>query len=155
MLFLVIIYLQKIASELLGKVIYINLNDYNSLLNIIRKTRQEIDKMYFETSYYLSKREYKEKFVQLSNDILDFNKIVNICTKYQREAANYYYLINKKLRKEHATIINNISKYSQNNMAGFKIEDFKKEIIEHINHINEEINGKKINEPNWFNQKQK
>jgi len=152
--------LQKMGFILMGfdkkpegseKYFYGNLNDYNSVVYKIRELRKEIDKIQVDERNYTSIREYKEKYVTQSDDVLNFNKFIEICSTYQKKAANYYYLISKDLRKEHAEIINKIAKATQNNMIGFNVEELKKELVDHINNINAKIVGKKIKEPNWFN----
>lgn len=152
--------LQKMGFILMGfdkkpegseKYFYGNLNDYNSVVYKIRELRKEIDKIQVDERNYSSIREYKEKYVTQSDDVLNFNKFIEICSTYQKKAANYYYLISKDLRKEHAEIINKIAKATQNNMIGFNVEELKKELVDHINNINAKIVGKKIKEPNWFN----
>ncbi|MGP1565116.1 MAG: hypothetical protein ACTTHU_06770 [Treponema sp.] len=123
---------------------YGNLNDYNSVVYKIRDLRKEIDKLDIDQSAYSSKREYKEKYIKQSDDVLNFNKFIEICTNYQNKAVNYYYLISKDLRREHADIINKIAKATQENMVQFNVEDLKLDLVNHINHINEKIIGKKI-----------
>lgn len=137
------------------KYFYGNLNDYNGVVFKIRELRKEIDKIKVDETKYTSIREYKEKYVTQSDDILNFNKFIEICSTYQKKAANYYYLISKDLRKEHAEIINKISKATQTNMIGFNVEKLKKDLVDHISNINAKIIGKKIKEPNWFNAEDK
>ena len=152
--------LQKMGFILMGfdknpssaeKYFYGNLNDYNSVVYKVRELRKEIDKLDIDEKIYSSKKEYKEKYIKQSDDVLNFNKFIEICTTYQKKAVNYYYLISKDLRKEHADIINKIAKATQDNMVQFNVENLKLDLVNHINHINEKIIGKKIREPNWFN----
>lgn len=154
--------LQKMGFILMGwdknpagseKYFYGNLNDYNSVVCKIRELRKEIDKIVIDETKYTSIGEYKENFIKQSNDVLNFNKFIEICSAYQKKAANYYYLIAKDLRKEHADIINRIAKATQENLNNFNIEELKLDLVNHINHINSKIIGKQINEPNWFNNK--
>lgn len=131
---------------------YGNLNDYNSVVTKIRDLRTEIGKMKKDETVYSTKQEYIKHYIEQSDDVLEFNKFINLCTKFQQESANYYYLISKSLRKEHADLINTLAKATQNNMNEFNIEDYKKQLYDHILHINKQIVGHKIKEPNWFNQ---
>ena len=132
---------------------YEKLNDYLSISYKIRELRKIIESLDIENNEsYSSKKHYKEQIILLSNDILEFNKIVNICTEYQKEALNYYYFINRSLREEHATIINMISNATKQNMNGFDIEELRNMLVKHITKTNEFIIGHKINEPNLFNQ---
>jgi hypothetical protein len=131
---------------------YENLNDYLLIVNKIRDLRKAVEKSPTGVSgTYTSKEHYREQIIILSDDILNFNKIVNICSEYEREVMNYYYFIDKKLRKEHADIINTISKSTRENMNKFDIENLKKLLVEHIQKTNELIMGCKIKEPNYFN----
>jgi hypothetical protein len=131
---------------------YSNLNDYLLIVNKVRALRKTVDSLPIGTSgVYTSKEHYKEQIIILSDDILNFNKIVNICSEYEKEVMNYYYFIDKELRKEHADIINVISKATKENMNGFDIENLKKILVNHIQKTNELILGYKIKEPNYFN----
>lgn len=131
---------------------YGNLNDYNSVATKIRDLRKKIEKLKNDDSVYSTKQEYINQYILQSDDVLEFNKFIVICTKYQQRAANYYYLISKSLRKEHAELINTIANATKHNMIGFNIEEFKKLLVEHTLHINKHIIGRNIKEPNWFNQ---
>ena len=152
--------LQKLAINLIdfdknsnvkSEYFYENLKDYNVVTLKIRGLRKEIERLKIDETTYSSKKQYKEEFIKQSDDVLNFNKFVEICETYQQKALNYYYLISRDLRKEHADIINKITKATQNNLVNFNIENLKKDLINHINHINEKIIGKKIKEPNFFN----
>jgi hypothetical protein len=153
--------IQKISFLLIGDqndpdkyelFFYKNLNYYNLVVNKVRALRKYIDTIDFNTEEYSSKNHYKEQIVKLSDDILNFNIFVSICSKYEKNAVNYYYFINKKLREDHADIINNISNATTRNMTDFNIEDTKKQIVLHIQKINENIIGHKLVEKNLFNQ---
>ena len=131
---------------------YDNFNDYLLILNKIRALRKVVDGLSTGTAgVYKSKEHYIEQIITLSDDILNFNKIVNICSEYEKEVMNYYYFIDKKLRQEHADIINMISNATKENMNKFNIENLKKLLVEHIQKTNELILGEKTNEPNYFN----
>ena len=152
--------LQKLAINLIdfdknsnvkNEYFYENLKDYNVVTLKIRELRKEIERLKIDETRYSFKKQYKEEFIKQSDDVLNFNKFVEICETYQQKALNYYYLISRDLRKEHADIINKIAKATQNNLVNFNIENLKKDLINHINHINEKIIGKKIKEPNFFN----
>ena len=131
---------------------YGNLSDFLDIANKIRDLRKTIEELQFTIpGIYSSKEHYKEQIIILSDDILNFNKIVNICSEYEKGANNYYFFIDKDLRKEHANIITMISEATKISMKGFNIEDLSKKIVEHIQKINENILGYKIKEPNYFN----
>jgi hypothetical protein len=156
-----IVNIQKMGFLLIGDLqnpnlyepyFYGDLNNYLLIANKIRLLRKNIEKLSIETSeVYTSKKHYKEQIIILSDDILNFNKIVNICSEYEKEVMNYYYFIDKKIRREHADIINMISKATKENMNEFDIENLKKILVNHIQKTNELILGYKIKEPNYFN----
>jgi len=131
---------------------YDKLNDFLLVVNKIRALRKIVEGLPTGTpGLYTSKEHYREQIIILSDDILNFNKIVNICSEYEKEVMNYYYFIDKKLRQEHADIINMISNATKQNMNKFDIENLKRLLVEHIQKTNELILGNKINEPNYFN----
>ena len=151
--------LQKLAKTLIDfdkktnakySYFYENLSNYSEVVLKISKLRNEIESLEFNEPTYSAKNQYKEEYIKQSDDVLNFNKFVEICENYQRKALNYYYLISRDLRKEHADIIETITKATQNNLVNFNIENLKKDLINHINHINEKIIGQKIKEPNFF-----
>ena len=130
-----------------------NSKDYLIIMNKIRELRKTIEGLPISSSeIYTSREHYKDQIIILSDDILNFSKIVNICSEYEKEVMNYYYFIDKELRKRHASIINMISKSTKENMKGFDIENLKEILIDHIQKTNEYIIGSKIIEPNYFNQ---
>lgn len=131
---------------------YGSLNNYYLVLNKIRALRKHVESLDVNTAKYSSKRHYKEQIIKQSDDIIDFNKFVSFCSEYEKQAVNYYYFIDKKLRLEHANIINKISNATKKNMNEFDIEEIKREIVLHIQNINGKILGKKITEQNLFNQ---
>ena len=109
--------LQKLAINLIdfdknsnvkNECFYENLKDYNVVTLKIRGLRKEIERLKIDETTYSSKKQYKEEFIKQSDDVLNFNKFVEICETYQQKALNYYYLISRDLRKEHADIINKI-----------------------------------------------
>ena len=130
---------------------YGNLNDYLFVVNKIRNLRKFVENI-SPSSGYTSVEHYKEQIILLSDDILNFNKLVSIGSDYEREAANYYYFINENLLKEHALIINELSNATKKNMNGFDIEVFKKRVLLQIKKTNELILGNKLEEQNLFNQ---
>lgn len=152
--------LQKLAINLIdfdkkinagNKYFYENISDYSVVALKIRELRKEIEKLNFDEPTYSTKKQYRDEYIKQSDDVLNFNKFIEICETYQQKALNYYYLIYRDLRKEHADIINKIAQATRNNLVNFNIENLKNDLIIHINHINEKIIGKKIKEPNFFN----
>jgi hypothetical protein len=149
-----IVNIQKMGFLLIGDInnpdlyqpyFYGNLGDYLLIANKIRTLRKTVDGLPDGAAgVYTSKEHYKEQIIILSDDILNFNKIINVCSEYEKEVMNYYYFIDKNLRKEHADIINMISKATKENMKGFNIENLKKILVEHIQKTNELILGHKV-----------
>ncbi len=131
---------------------YGDLSNYYLVLNKIRELRKYVETIDINTEKYSSKKHYKDQIINLSDDIMNFNKFVLICSKYEKQAVNYFYFIDKKLRIEHANIINEISNATKQNMNEFDIEELKKQIVLHIQNINGKILRKKITEKNLFNQ---
>ena len=121
-------------------------------MNKIRELRKYLESIDINAEKYSSKKHYKDQIIFLSDDIMNFNKFVSICSKYEKQAVNYFYFIDKELRIEHANIINEISTATKQNMNEFDIEKTKKQIVLHINNINAKILRKKITEENLFNQ---
>jgi len=140
------------SPEKYDQYFYSNLKDYYAVVNKIRSLRKNIESLVFDSEAYTSKKHYQEQIIKLSDEILNFNIFVNICSKYEKDAVNYFYFINKELRIEHAAIITDISKATERNMTDFDIEAIKKHIVSHIQKINEKIIGHKLKEKNLFNQ---
>lgn len=65
-------------------------------------------------------------------------------TNFMKDAVNYYYLIDEKLRAEHKELIETVSTVSSGGMNKFDIVEYVKKVDRHIISINENILNKKI-----------
>ena len=78
------------------------------------------------------------------NKVLYPDLFINIGKKFEDNACNYYYMIDRSLRNEYKLIIKTYVNASKNGMRDFNIFDFKKLLVEHIYSINENILEKKL-----------
>jgi len=65
-------------------------------------------------------------------------------TSFVKDAVNFYYFIDSKLRNEYDELIEIIVAVSSNGMQNFNIVEYSKKIDQHIISINENILNKKI-----------
>ena len=93
--------LQKLAINLIdfdkkinagNEYFYENISDYSVLTLKIRGLRKEIEKLNFDETMYSTKKQYRDEYIKQSDDVLNFNKFIEICETYQQKALNYYYL---------------------------------------------------------------
>jgi hypothetical protein len=144
-----IVNIDKYSTHLLGhvKAYYIlgQLNDYLTILNNIDKLHKYLienkdlydipntnNKIYFDI--------IMKNIIKLMNPNI-FNEI---CSEFENNACNYYYLIKQPFRLIYKKIIKDIQLASFNSMKDFDIEKLKKELVEYIYQINEEILGEKL-----------
>jgi uncharacterized membrane protein len=78
------------------------------------------------------------------NKVLHPDLFINIGKKFEDNACNYYYLIDRPLRNEYKTIIKTFVNASNRKMKEFDIVQFKKMIVDHIYSINENILENKL-----------
>lgn len=139
--------IQQIAPLLLNDIkpnFHFNMADYYSVFLKIQEFRTDIENLNICKNIYSIEREYQEKFISQSNDILDYNKFIEICSTFERKAANYYYLISVDLREEYCDIIDRISIATRDNMKNFNIVKIKLDLDKHIINVNKKIIGRKI-----------
>ena len=84
------------------------------------------------------------EIMKMINDVLEPNLLVNIYNDFERDACNYYFLINKKLRVEYDDQVKKMQAFSINPMVGMDLEMQKGILLKHIRTINEIILSKKI-----------
>lgn len=77
-------------------------------------------------------------------EVLNPDLLINICAKFENNACNYYYMIDRSLRNEYKIIIKTIENASKNGMKDFNIFEFKKRLVQHIFSINESILENKL-----------
>lgn len=126
-------------KEVYNRFIYDDLSDLNSVKKKIYELRKEIDKTDIDMSIYSDDSEFKNQFIEQASNLLERNRIRNFTAIYDLESSNYRYLISKKLWEEHENLLNQISKATKNNLIGFNIEEYKKNLCTHIFHINKKI----------------
>ena len=132
---------------------YISSSDFKNFRSIalnIKSLKERLEEIDVTQRGKSSIEKYIQKSIELSNKILDFNSFQNICKKFERKALNYYYLIPQKIRQKHADIIKTLSEATKNDMDGFDIYGFKRELFEFIQIINDEIRGYKLKESNYY-----
>lgn len=121
-----------------------NWKDFNSIADdVIEMTKTiknlEIDEMKFPVLY-----SFKEQYLKKAYDVIYFDKFCDICSEYERNAAKYYHLISEKLVKRSKSLVNQIEIATQNNMKDLDLLQFRLQLIDHVNEINEEIDSFKI-----------
>jgi hypothetical protein len=126
-------------------------NDFISIASKIR----EIQKYLYEnrTKFDIintNKKMYYDKILELADNILNPNIIINILTKFEDNACNYFHMIAPHLRDEYREIVIYVQNSSQGGMTAFNIGKFKMKILAHIKLINEDILEKKIKEKDLF-----
>jgi hypothetical protein len=120
--------------------------DYLFICNKVRDLRKYIElNMKVDDGIYSSYRQYCTDIIKLSENILDPYYFINICTKYQKETIDYYYLIDNDIKIDYTNLITDISSFSNKNMENFDIVNYKENIYNHILRINGKIMGKKMN----------
>jgi hypothetical protein len=145
-----IVNIDKYSRHLLGHTnvnffIVESLNDYFSVINKIDNLHK-----YLETNknnYNVPNTNNKIYFDILMRDIIKVinpNIFIEICSEFENNSCNYYYLIKQSFRQIYKNIIKYVQFGSFNSMKDFDIQKLKIDLNEYVYQINEEILGKKL-----------
>jgi len=127
---------------------YLAIMTDNDFLNICSRINKLRDYLLKNESLFnipnTNNKIYYDSIMKNINEIINPNLIVNICTKFENDACNYFYMIDRSLRNEYKTLLKTIEIFSKNGMKNFNIVEYKNKIVQHIYSINENILENKL-----------
>jgi hypothetical protein len=138
-------YSKHLLKDNYDKLSIITDNDFKNICSRINILRQYLNdnKILFDNQNTLDKM-YFDLIMKNIDEVINPDLFINICTKFENNAINYYYMIDRSLRNQYKIIIKTIQEVSKNGMSNFNIVEFKNKLVNHIYSINEDILEKKL-----------
>jgi hypothetical protein len=138
-------YSKYLLKDNYDKMSIITDNDFRNIcsrINILREYLND-NRILFDKQNTNNKM-YFDLIMKNIDEIINPDLFIKICTKFENNAINYYYMIDRPLRNQYKILIKTIQEVSKNGMSNFNIVEFKTKLVDHIYLINENILEKKI-----------